>query len=92
MQHHIFAIKQAHKEFNVKSQKLQDRERACVLTHSVEQSDVTYMELLEACRLLELLLYWADWHFLDKELYFCFKQGDKNGNLLAILVPQQSSD
>lgn len=52
---------QAGKQFNAKSQELQDKERMCELTHAANQSDVTYAERLG------IALHRVDTHFLDEE-------------------------
>lgn len=81
---HISAIKQARKIFNSKNE-----ERARELAHANNQSDITYLELLEVRRLLAL-------HFTElthtswtKRAESIFEQGDKNGKLLAILLAEQ---
>lgn len=87
---YISAIKQARKAFNIKLQELQDKERACELAHATDQSDVTYIELLEARCLLALHyteLMHTSW---TKRAESVFEQGDKNGKLIAMLVAKQS--
>lgn len=86
---YILAIKQARKNFNRKTQELQEAERTREAAHAKDHSDVTYLELLEARRMLALHfteLTHTSWTRLAESI---FEQGDKNGKLLAILAPEQ---